>query len=209
MAHPHQPLDDPARLAALKSSNLMDSPAEHSFDRLTRLVCRFLDVPVSLVSLVDDQKQFFKAACGVEGWAGKARETKLTHSFCQYVVTSGEPLIVNDAREHALLKTSLAIPDLGVIAYMGFPIRTPDGFILGSFCAIDTKPRNWTRSEVDLMAELIELVSTEIAKRWHSAESEKALRTSEARLRLVPCNTLYFVLYPSGSRLFLGHGQPI
>ena len=181
--------------------NLLDSAAEPGFDRLTRLVCLFLNVPVSLVSLVDDQRQFFKAACGLGGWAGEARETKLTHSFCQHVVTSGEQLIVSDAREHPLLKANLAIPDLGVIAYLGFPIRTPDGFILGSFCAIDTKPRAWTKSEVDLMAELTELVATEVAMRWHNLrnaraqkvitseiiterrQTEAALRATEVRLR--------------------------
>ena len=170
MASQANPLDDPARLAALKGLNLLDSPAEPSFDRLTQLVCRFLDVPVSLVSLVDDQRQFFKAACGLGGWAGAARQTDLTHSFCQHVVNSGEPLIVADAREHPLLKTNLAIPDLGVIAYMGFPIRNPDGFVLGSFCAIDTKPRAWTQSEVELMANLVELVGTEVAMRCLNAE---------------------------------------
>ncbi len=182
MAFDQNSLGDPARLSALTDLKLLDSPGEAGFDRLTRLVQRFLLVPVSLVSFVDDRRQFFKSASGLGGWAGAARETKLTHSFCQHVVTSNQPLIVADAREHPLLGQNSAIPDLGVIAYLGFPIRTPDGFVLGSFCAIDTKPRAWSQSEIELMADLTELVATEIAMRWHNTGHQRALQASEAEL---------------------------
>ena len=179
----HNSLNDPARLDALRKLKLLDSPAEESFDRLTRLVRQFLGVPVALVSLVDDQRQFFKAAAGLGGWAGEARQTSLTHSFCQYVVTSGQPLVVSDARVSELLRTNLAIPDLGVIAYLGFPIRSPDGYVLGSFCAIDTKQRVWTQPEIGLMAELTQVVMTEIAARWKSIGAELKLQESKDRLK--------------------------
>ncbi len=182
MAPAPTPLSDLARLATLKSLGLLDSPAEAGFDRLTRLVTQFLGVPVALVSLVDDQRQFFKSACGLGGWAGAARETGLSHSFCQYVVTSGQPLIVADARVHPLLKDNRAIPDLGVIAYIGFPIRAPDGSVLGSFCAIDNKPRIWTQPEIELLAELTELAGTEVALRWNKVGSQRALQASATEL---------------------------
>jgi PAS domain S-box-containing protein len=178
----HNSLNDPSRLAALRNLDLLDSPAEPGFDRLTRLVRKFLAVPVSVFSLVDDQRQFFKAASGLEGWAAETRETKLTHSFCQHVVTSGTLLIVDDARKHPLLSENRAVPELGVVAYLGFPIRTPDGFVLGSFCAIDTKPRTWTEAEVEIMSDFTQLVGTEIAMRWHRVGSERALQASAAEL---------------------------
>ncbi len=179
----HNSLADPARLNALRNLRLLDSDAEESFDRLTRLVRQFLQVPVALVSLVDDRRQFFKAAAGLGGWAAKARETPLTHSFCQHVVTSGQPMVVADARANEMLCTNLAIPDFGTIAYLGFPIRSPDGFVLGSFCAIDTQPRVWAQHEIDLMAELTQLVMTEISARWKNFGAEQALKESKDRLK--------------------------
>ena len=183
MSFTHNSLDDPARLQALRNLKLLDSEAEENFDRLTRLVRQFLHVPVALVSLVDDRRQFFKAAAGLGGWAGEARQTPLTHSFCQHVVTSGQSLVVADARADEMLCSNLAVRDLGVIAYLGFPIRSPDGFVLGSFCAIDTKPRIWAQPEIDLMAELTQVVMNEIAARWKNLGAERALQESKDRLK--------------------------
>jgi PAS domain-containing protein len=176
-------LNDPARLNALRNLRLLDSDTEESFDRLTRLARQFLGVPVALVSLVDERRQFFKAASGLGGWAGQSRQTPLTHSFCQHVVASGQPLKVTDARENQMLSTNLAVSELGVIAYLGFPIRSPDGFVLGSFCAIDTKPRIWVQHEIDLMEELTQMVMTEIAARWKNLGAERALQESKDRLK--------------------------
>lgn len=78
-----------------------------------------------------------------------ARQTPLTHSFCQHAVLSGEPVIVHDARQHPVLKDNPAVP-LGVVAYAGIPLVTPDGLVLGSFCAIDTKPREWTPEQIEV-----------------------------------------------------------
>src|SRR5919202_2375924 len=98
------PLHDPARLAALRQSALLDSPTEAAFDRLTRLATRMLHVPVALVSLVDQNRQFFKSCIGLpDPWASQ-RETPLSHSFCQHVVATGEPLIIPDARTHPLVQ---------------------------------------------------------------------------------------------------------
>jgi DNA-binding CsgD family transcriptional regulator len=79
-------LNDRARLAALQRSGLLDSPKEQGFDRFTKLVRRFLNVPVALFSLVDDQRQFFKSSEGLPPEVDATRETPLSHSFCQYVV---------------------------------------------------------------------------------------------------------------------------
>lgn len=87
-------LQNPARLAALADTDLPDSAAEESFDRLTRMVTRLLGVPVALVSLVDDARQFFKSQQGLQAPFSRERQTPLSHSFCQYVVIDRAPLIV-------------------------------------------------------------------------------------------------------------------
>src|SRR5262245_46339689 len=104
----------------------MDSEVEAAFDRFTRLATQWLKVPTALVSLVDDRRQFFKSAVGLgEPWASE-RGTPLEYSFCQYAVTSRKPLIVMDAREHPFLRNSLAVSELGVVAYAGIPLTTTD-----------------------------------------------------------------------------------
>ncbi len=159
------PVQDPNRLSKLAELLLMDSPAEAAFDRLTRLASQILNTPVSLVSLVDADRQFFKSQFGLpEPWASE-RETPLSHSFCQYVVATNEPLIVEDARLHPMLKYNLAVPDLNVIGYLGMPLTTTDGFTLGSFCVIDGQPRVWTEREIEIVRELALSVMTEIELR--------------------------------------------
>jgi serine phosphatase RsbU (regulator of sigma subunit) len=171
-------LDDVERLRALERTGLLDSPPSAGFDRLTSLAARILRAPVSLVSLVDDHRQFFKSAVGLEEGL---RETPLSHSFCQHVVRSGAPLVVEDAETDARVAGNLAIPDLGVAAYAGVPLITSDGAVLGSFCVIDTVPRQWTEEELAILGELAGSVVTEI-------ELHQAVRTAElaqARLALL------------------------
>ena len=168
------PLSDPIRLAALAETCLLDSPAEESFDRLTRLVARLLDAPVALVSLVDANRQFFKSAQGLpEPWATK-RETPLSHSFCQHVIRTGGALVVENAAEHPVVRHNLAVADLGVIAYLGVPLTTPTGQVLGSLCAIDGKPREWTEDDIKTMRDVAEIVMREIALRREIVRREYA-----------------------------------
>ena len=172
-------LTDPPRLAALASSELMDAEPDAAFDRFTRLASRLLPAPVALVSLVDDHRQFFKSAVGLpEPWA-TARETPLTHSFCQYAVTTAQPLIVSDARLHPWLKDNLAITDLGVIAYAGVPLVTSEQEVLGVFCAIDGKVRDWTDDEIMLLKELAAMVATEIELRARMRAIKAAQQAQE------------------------------
>lgn len=172
------------RLAALHQCALLDSPSRVAFDRLARLAARLLCVPVALVSLVDADRQFFVSCPGLaEPWASQ-RETPLPHSFCQYIVASGEPLVVSDARQHPFLADNLAIPDLGVVAYLGFPLTTSDGFVLGSFCAIDSVPRSWNEEDIATLRDLSAAVITEIELRRDMLVRERieaALYESNAR----------------------------
>ncbi len=158
----------PERLTELHHTRLLDSPPEESFDRLTRLTATVLNVPVALVSLVDSDRQFFKSCLGLpQPWASQ-RQTPLSHSFCRHVVKSRRPLVVSDAREHPLLCDNPAIRDLGVIAYAGAPLITPDGHVLGTLCAIDHQPRHWTPEQVEILCNLAGSVLTEI--QLHAAQ---------------------------------------
>ncbi len=175
-------LDSRARLAALRASDLMDSPPEAAFDRLTKLAVLLLNTPVALVSLVDERRQFFKSQVGlVEPWA-TMRETPLTHSFCQHVVTSGEPLIIENALRSELVKDNLAIGDIGVMAYAGMPLFDLGGESFGSFCAIDTKPRTWTEAELEVLETLAAIAMTEMQLRRTLQELH---RTAEIKDQLI------------------------
>lgn len=165
-------LADPARLDALQSTRLLDTPPEQDFDRITRLVCGLLQVDVSLISLVDATRQFFKSASGLEGPLADCTGTPLTHSFCQHVVTSEEVLDVSDARLHETLKDNPAIRDLSVVAYLGIPLRTPDGHVIGSLCAIQREPRVWTAHNREALRDFAGIVENAIALRMHSAQAE-------------------------------------
>jgi signal transduction histidine kinase len=158
-------IQDEPRLRALWQTGLLDTPPEVAFDRVTKLLRRVLGVPVALVSLVDQDRQFFKSAAGLpEPWASH-RETPLSHSFCQHVVASRTALAVEDARSHPLVRDSHAIRDLGAVAYLGMPLALPDGHVIGALCAIDTVPRSWTAAEVETLCDLAAVIMDEIALR--------------------------------------------
>ncbi len=184
-------IHDQQRLRTLWSLVLLDSPAEPAFDRVTRFVVRLLNVPVALVSLVDENRQFFKSCVGLpEPWASE-RQTPLSHSFCQYAVVSDQPLIVNDARAHPLVSHNPAISDLGIIAYAGIPLKISSGAVLGVLCAIDHQPRTWTDDEITMLRELAAVAMTEMELRADLIERqqrEQALRVSEERFRMLISN---------------------
>ena len=177
-------LNDPERLQALAKSRLLDSPPEPAFDRLTRLASRILDAPTSLVSLVGEDRQFFKSCVGLSEELELARETPISHSFCQHVVTSEKALIVSDARTDPRVRDNLAVEEFGVVAYAGFPLISGDGHILGTLCAIDYKPREWTPEELATLSDLAHAVQTEVRLRdalQEEAAQSRRLRESEAR----------------------------
>jgi hypothetical protein len=150
-------VQDPARLAALRRTGLLDTPPDPSFDRHVRLAAEVLNAPVALVSLIDEERQFFKSSIGVE-----ERETPLSHSFCQHAIAQREPLIVDDAREHPLLKHNPAVEELDSVAYAGVPLIDADGFALGTLCVLDSHPRQWTKHQVELLGDLAASVVNEI-----------------------------------------------
>lgn len=170
--------DDLQRLASLRASGL-GAAADPAFDRITALVRRLLGVPVSLVSLVTDTEQVFPGQSGLTGHVAETRRTPLSHSFCQHVVVSGEPLVIPDARVDVRVRDSLAIPDLGVVGYLGYPICDADGRTLGSLCAIAHEPRTWTDEEQSLLSELAEMAGSELRLRHAAAALNVSLHRSK------------------------------
>ena len=162
--------------------------ADPTYQRFARLVQAFLGVPVSLVSFVDEVGQVFPGALGLpEPWMSR-RGTELSHSFCQYVVSSDAPLVVTDAREVDFLRDNLAIPDLSAIAYAGFPVHDLAGRAVGSLCAIDDQPRVWTPDELAVLADLAQVCSSEVQLRARATRARRAQHSatqSDRRARLL------------------------
>jgi GAF domain-containing protein len=154
---------DAGRLAALHKTGLMDSAPDERFDGLARVAAKALHAPVALVSLVDEDRQFFKSCIGLttEPWASQ-RGTPLSHSFCKHAVAQRRPLIVDDAREDPTLRNNQGIRDLDVIAYAGIPLIGGDGQALGTLCVIDHRPRHWRGEETTLLKEIANAVVAQI-----------------------------------------------
>ncbi len=170
----HSLLLRPDRLAALRQTALLDTPPEEGFDRLTRMAARLLGAPTSLISLVTDERQFFKSTTGLpEPWATR-RTAPLSFSFCSTVAGTGEPLVVDDARRHPLLRHSQALRELGWVSYAGVPLVSREGHVLGSFCVVDRTPRLWSERDIALLQDLAASAVTEIELRREMAQRGQA-----------------------------------
>jgi len=130
--------NEDARLAALATYDILDTPAEEAFDGITRIAAALLDVPVALVSMVDADRQWFKSSHGLRDNGLRAMETPRDVSFCAHVVAEEEPLIVSDARDDKrFVDNPLVTGEPRIRFYAGMPLRNADGFVLGALCAID------------------------------------------------------------------------
>jgi diguanylate cyclase (GGDEF)-like protein len=138
------------RLAALRRYDILDSPAEESFDRITRLVRSILQVPMAVVSLVDRDRQWFKSRQGMA-----AEQTARSISFCNHTIRGAIPLVVPDALADPRFAASpLVRGEPHIRFYAGMPLRTHDGYNLGALCAMDTRPRSPTPEQLEMLADL-------------------------------------------------------
>ncbi len=165
----------PTRIDVLHDSGLLDSPPEEEFDRITQLVCQFLSVPVAMVSLVDTDRQFFKSGRGTMlDVIGKS--SPLSHSLCKLVVEDGVMLAIDDARQNARVSAHPAVVEFAIGAYLGAPLVTEDGFVLGSLCAIDTRPHLWSEGDRTALTTLAAWVMAEIKQRRETAHAAELAR---------------------------------
>jgi signal transduction histidine kinase len=153
-------LSDPNRLQLLSSSGLLEGKHER-LDRLTALAREILAGPIVMVSMVDVDRQVFASRSGFPDALASLSSTPLSHSFCQHVVTSGRPLVVEDATKDPRVRTNLAIEDLGVVAYAGYPVVS-QGQVLGSFCAFLPTPHLWNELQLRVLSEFSAAVSDQI-----------------------------------------------
>jgi GAF domain-containing protein len=148
----------------LPEHTLLPAEAVEEFDQMAALTRRVLGVPTATVTLVDQNAQIYPGAAGLAPALDAARQTPLPYSYCQFVVTFAEPLVVSDARTHPLLADSPAITENKVIAYAGMPLRDTDNQVIGSLCAIDSEPREWTTEQLETLADLATAVSAQLQR---------------------------------------------
>jgi sigma-B regulation protein RsbU (phosphoserine phosphatase) len=172
-------ISDPARLDAVRRTRLLDTAPEEPFDRLTRLAASLLGAPFVFVTVVDDRRSFWKSHVGIDTDDPTGRQNTVEESFCQYVIGADAELIVTDARADPRTATNPMIGSRGVAAWAGFPIRSPEGLVLGTFCAVDTVPRSWTPHDIEILDTLSHAAAGEIALRMIADEARAATARAE------------------------------
>jgi GAF domain-containing protein len=144
-------------LAALHSLRLLDTPPEERFDRLTRIASKLFNAPISLITLVDEDRQWFKSRVGLE-----LGETPRHMSFCSHAVADDAPLIVHDAlQDKRFAQNPLVVESPRIRFYAGVPVHV-NAEPVGTLCLIDTKPRAPSADELQLLKDLASLVQSEL-----------------------------------------------
>lgn len=152
---------DEARLEAVARYDVLDTPREPAFDRVASLIRLIFGVETSVVSLIDGHRQWFKAAEG-----NKVDELPIKDTFCRHALIASAPLIVPDAtKDERFRNNPLVTGEVGVRFYAGVPITTDDGFNIGTVCAIDSRPREFTEREAKILCELAQIVTNELELR--------------------------------------------
>jgi phosphoribosyl 1,2-cyclic phosphodiesterase/CheY-like chemotaxis protein len=152
------PKDEQQRLASLRALRILDTGPEERFDRITRLASALFDAPIALVSLVDENRQWFKSCYGLN-----VKETSRDAAFCAHVVYNREPMIVPDTfQDKRFADNPLVINEPRIRFYAGCPLILHDGACIGTLCVIDTRPRPQEVSDVACLRDLADLVVQEI-----------------------------------------------
>ena len=158
MHKPSIPLDERQRLETLRALHLLESAPEERFDRLTRIAKRIFGVPISLVTLVDSHRQWFKSNQGLD-----ARETSREVSFCGHAILGDDSFIVPDALEDIrFYDNPLVTQEPNIRFYAGHPLRAANGHKMGTLCIIDTEPRHLEAEDRQLLKDLAALVEQEL-----------------------------------------------
>lgn len=203
MKTPEIPADEAKRIHALRAYNLLDTPPEERFDRLTRLARRLFDVPIALVSLVDVNRQWFKSCQGLA-----VTETSRDVSFCAHAILDNDIMLVpNTLSDERFYDNPLVTGDPGIRFYAGCPLIVPNGSSLGTLCLIDVKPRNMGDDERQLLRDLAKMAEQEIGalqmatmdeltlvanRRGYEAQAQQALNACQ-KLG-IPATMLFFDL---------------
>lgn len=159
MIKPATPVDEATRIGTLRALDILDTPAEERFDRLTRLAKRLFGVPIALVSLVDTNRQWFKSCDGLS-----VTETSREISFCGHAILSDDILLIPDARlDERFSDNPLVVGDPHIRFYAGCPLKAPNGSRLGTLCLIDVVPRSFNDDDLHPLRDLAHMAEQEIA----------------------------------------------
>jgi GAF domain-containing protein len=152
------PADDAQRLQALHELLILDTPPEERFDRIAAFAAQEFDVPIALVSLVDRNRQWFKARVGLE-----VCETARDISLCGHALLEDETLVIPDAlADPRFADNPLVLGEPFIRFYAGAQLRVPGPVTLGTLCLIDTRPRQLDRMDLVILATLRDLVVQEL-----------------------------------------------
>lgn len=150
--------DDKNMRESLYKLNILDTPLEERFERITRMVCMTLGVPISAFSLIDGERQWFKSIQGLD-----ATENTRAESFCAYTILGDDVMVVPDARKDIRFSTNpLVTGNPNISFYAGCPVRAPDGRSIGSLCAIDNKTRDMNSQQVQALRDLAQMLESEL-----------------------------------------------
>lgn len=167
------------RLAALRHYDILDTPPDGAFDKITQLAARLFSVPIAIVSLVDEDRIWFKSHHGLP-----VREVARAPGLCASAILQDEAYIINDAaKDPRSLANPLVAGELGLRFYLGVPLKTHDQYNLGTLCIIDREPRIVTKAEVETLSDLADLVvdqmEVRLAARNALAAKDEALKQAE------------------------------
>ena len=176
------PDNEAQRLAALREYHILDTEAEQAYDDITALAAYLCNVPIAMISLVDESRQWFKSKLGLN-----QQETPRDVAFCAHAILQTEPLIVRDALKDARFADSaLVTREPHIRFYAGFPLASPEGFALGTLCAIDRRPRQLSASKKKAMHALARQVMALLELRRVSARMAEALANVRTLGGLLP-----------------------
>jgi diguanylate cyclase (GGDEF)-like protein/PAS domain S-box-containing protein len=186
---------DPARVAAVRATGMLDGDTAGALDPLARLAARAVGAHAAWVVLVDERRDVVVGGAGHAG--GAAGETRASPTLAQYVVSTRAPLVLANVLARPELAGAAAPP--GAAAYAGVPVVAPDGYALGAFCAVDVVPREWTAAQVEALTTLAAAAAAEIALR-----AETARREGDSRYRaLFDCSPRPMWVYDVETLRFL------
>jgi ribonuclease BN (tRNA processing enzyme) len=155
------PPDEEERLAAVYRLGLLDTDAEERFDRHARIAAAAFGAPIALVTLIDRERQWYKAHYGFD-----FSETSRDMGFCSHAILQNDPLVVNDAlRDDRFADNPVVIGDPHVRFYAGIPLHAADGARVGAFCIVDSKPRSLSAAQLRLLKDIARLIEEELEPR--------------------------------------------
>lgn len=154
------PANEAERVAALHALHLLDTPPEERFERLIKLTRKQFHVPIALISLIDMNRQWFKACQGLT-----VSETPRNISFCSYTILQDDCLVIPDARQDRRFSdNSLVTGPPYVRFYAGYPLHGPGGHKIGTLCILDLVPRQMSEAEKEELRHMGLLVQEEVQK---------------------------------------------